>query len=182
MTRLVFFLATAHDAPALRPGWPIRCALRQPMAWVLSLFYFDLRRVRGDEHLPADLPDPISNSPTDAGMRTAGFVFGATLMGGNPLGSAGAAGPPGSLPGRSGLLLTLPMLPFTLGLGPPGWATAPSSSWSWNTSPRWARHRAGGPPEPGFFPPLVGALHQPWALHGFVFLALFGTLLRRPGG
>ncbi|MFL6337442.1 MAG: nitrate/nitrite transporter [Pyrinomonadaceae bacterium] len=59
---------------------------REPLAWVLSLFYFLTFGgfVALGIYLPTLLKDMFGLSPTDAGARTAGFVVLATLM--RPLG------------------------------------------------------------------------------------------------
>ncbi len=84
---LVVFYYLAEDAPRSGParGFAdfIR-PLRQPMSWVLSLYYFLTFGgfVAMAIYLPTLLTDPelFGLTPADAGFRTAGFVVLATLM------------------------------------------------------------------------------------------------------
>jgi NNP family nitrate/nitrite transporter-like MFS transporter len=126
----VAFGVLARNAPGL-PGKPsskgfgaMARVLREPLAWVLALFYFLTFGgfVAFSIYLPTLLKDQFGLSPADAGLRTAGFVVVATLM--RPLGGwladriGGARVLSGVFLGvlPFALLLTWPaMLPFTVG-------------------------------------------------------------------
>jgi NNP family nitrate/nitrite transporter-like MFS transporter len=82
---LVLWALLARDAP--RSGPPKRLAdftrpLRQPMSWVLSLYYFLTFGgfVAMAIYLPIMLTETFGLTPQDAGLRTAGFVLLATAM------------------------------------------------------------------------------------------------------
>ncbi len=195
---LVFFLATARDAPALRPGSLADSLrpLRQPMAWVLSLFYFLTFGgfVAMSIYLPIFLTQLFELSPTDAGMRTAGFVVLATLM--RPLGGILSDRVGGRrvllavfpAAGLMALLLTLPsMLPFTLGALGLATAFGLGNGAVFKLVPQYFPRTVGSVTGlvgaagglGGFFPPLVvGTLHQALGSfsHGFVLLACFSGL------
>lgn len=115
----------ARDAPApARKAGGMGRVLREPLAWVLSLFYFLTFGgfVAFAIYLPTLLKDEFGLRPADAGFRTAGFVVLATLL--RPLGGwlADRIGGARVLSGvffgvlPFALLLTWPsMLPFSVG-------------------------------------------------------------------
>lgn len=118
----------ARDAPAQAPPRGIEAMLRiltrEPLAWVLSLFYFLSFGgfVAFSVYLPILLVDQFRLTPADAGFRAAGFVVLATLM--RPVGGwladhiGGARVLSGVFLGvvPFALLLTWPaMIPFTVG-------------------------------------------------------------------
>ncbi|MFL6291317.1 MAG: MFS transporter [Thermoanaerobaculia bacterium] len=122
----VVFGLLARDAPvaAKRAGGSMARVLRQPLAWVLSLFYFLTFGgfVAFAIYLPTLLRDEFGLKPADAGFRTAGFVVLATLL--RPVGGwladriGGARVLSGVFLGvlPFALLLTWPaMLPFSVG-------------------------------------------------------------------
>lgn len=86
------FLALAKDAPARTPPKSLSEMLsvlgRNPLAWVLSLFYFVTFGgfVALSIGLPKLLAEIFALTPADAGMRVAGFVVVATVM--RPIGGA----------------------------------------------------------------------------------------------
>ena len=84
----VFFLR-AEDAPSSAPPKTLRQALaplREPGAWVLSLYYFLTFGgfVAMSVYLPIFLTQMFGLTPRDAGLRTAGFAVVATVV--RPLG------------------------------------------------------------------------------------------------
>ena len=82
----VIFLLFARNAPVKTEPKAFRAYLaifrREPMAWVLSLFYFLTFGgfVALGIYLPTLLKDIFGLTPTDAGARVAGFVIFATIM------------------------------------------------------------------------------------------------------
>jgi NNP family nitrate/nitrite transporter-like MFS transporter len=82
----VLFLLLARDAPVKTEPKKFHQYLsifrREPIAWVLSLFYFLTFGgfVALGIYLPTLLKDIFGLTPTDAGARVAGFVILATLM------------------------------------------------------------------------------------------------------
>lgn len=80
----IVFALWARDAPRLAPsktlGENIRVLRTQPLAWVLSLFYFLTFGgfVALGIYLPTLLKEIFLLTPEDAGARTAGFVILAT--------------------------------------------------------------------------------------------------------
>ena len=82
----VLFLLLARDAPVKTEPKKFHEYLgifrREPIAWVLSLFYFLTFGgfVALGIYLPTLLKDIFGLTPTDAGARVAGFVILATLM------------------------------------------------------------------------------------------------------
>jgi len=81
---IVFYLF-ASDAESRAKPKTIRqnfMVLREPLAWVLSLFYFLTFGgfVAFSIYLPTLLKDTFALTASDAGARTAGFVLVATLM------------------------------------------------------------------------------------------------------
>lgn len=82
----VIFLWLARNAPVKAPTKTFHEYLgifkREPMAWILSLFYFLTFGgfVALGIYLPTFLNDIFGLRPTDAGARVAGFVILATIM------------------------------------------------------------------------------------------------------
>jgi NNP family nitrate/nitrite transporter-like MFS transporter len=124
----VVFGLLARDAPvAAKPqglAAMVRVLTREPLAWVLSLFYFLTFGgfVAFSIYLPTLLKDQFKLAPADAGFRAAGFVVLATLL--RPAGGwladriGGARVLSGVFLGivPFALLLTWPaMLPFSVG-------------------------------------------------------------------
>jgi len=86
---LVVFWMWAEDAPRRAPAKTLKEVarpLREPMSWVLSLYYFITFGgfVAMAIYLPIFLADMFGLAPRDAGLRTAGFIVLATAM--RPLG------------------------------------------------------------------------------------------------
>jgi len=82
---LGIYLAKAEDAPRAVPPKSLSenlRPLRERMSWILSLFYFLTFGgfVAMSIYLPIFLTEMFGLTPQDAGMRTAGFVFLATVM------------------------------------------------------------------------------------------------------
>jgi len=82
---LIVFLFRADNAPRKTSGRSladIAQPLRQPMSWVLSLYYFLTFGgfVAMAIYLPIFLTEMFGLTPQDAGFRTAGFVVLATAM------------------------------------------------------------------------------------------------------
>lgn len=82
---LILFFLLARNSPRTAP--PKRLSsylepLRARMAWILSLFYFLTFGgfVAMAIYLPTFLTEMFALTPTDAGLRTAGFVLLATIM------------------------------------------------------------------------------------------------------
>lgn len=123
----VAFGLLARDAPARTAPQGLAeaaCALREPLAWLLSAFYFLTFGgfVAFSIYLPTLLRDVFSLSVTDAGFRTAGFVVLATLV--RPIGGlladhiGGARVLSGVFAGLVPFALLLAwesMIPFTVG-------------------------------------------------------------------
>jgi NNP family nitrate/nitrite transporter-like MFS transporter len=88
----VAFAVLARDAPGAtgprRARDMVRVLTKEPLAWVLGLFYFLTFGgfVAFSIYLPTLLRDDFGLAPTDAGFRTAGFVVVATLL--RPIGGA----------------------------------------------------------------------------------------------
>jgi len=82
----VLFLVLARNAPVQTTSKPfgayVAILKREPLAWLLSLFYFLTFGgfVALGIYLPTLLKDIFSLTPTDAGARVAGFVILATIM------------------------------------------------------------------------------------------------------
>jgi NNP family nitrate/nitrite transporter-like MFS transporter len=82
----LLFLLLARDAPVKTEPKKfheyLRIFRREPLAWVLSLFYFLTFGgfVALGIYLPTLLKDMFGLTPTDAGARVAGFVILATIM------------------------------------------------------------------------------------------------------
>lgn len=110
---LVVFVAFARNAPGVvapKSLAQIARPLRDPMSWVLSLFYFLTFGgfVAMAIYLPIFLTEMFKLTPQDAGFRTAGFVVLATAM--RPLG--------GWLADRvGGRTILLYVFPATAGMG-----------------------------------------------------------------
>lgn len=106
---LTLFALLAKDAPRSGPPRHFKdfvTPLREPMSWVLSLYYFLTFGgfVAMAIYLPIFLTDTFQLTPGDAGFRTAGFVLLATIM--RPLG--------GILADRiGGRRILLAVFPFT---------------------------------------------------------------------
>lgn len=82
---LVLFFLLARNAPRAGPPQSLKAylaPLRSRMAWVLSHFYFLTFGgfVAMAIYLPTFLTELFALTPTDAGLRTAGFVLLATIM------------------------------------------------------------------------------------------------------
>src|SRR5262249_46848034 len=82
---LVLWVVLARDAPRAGPAKHLADfirPLRQPMSWVLSLYYFLTFGgfVAMAIYLPVFLTETFGLTRTDAGLRTAGFVVLATVM------------------------------------------------------------------------------------------------------
>lgn len=196
---LVLFLAAARNPHvAARPQSFSECLkpLQDPMAWVLSLFYFLTFGgfVAMSIYLPIFLTEMFSLTPTDAGLRTAGFVVLATAL--RPYGGS-LADKVGGLrillyvfPAVAGLSLFLacPSI-YTFTVGALGMAAAIGlgNGAVFKLVPQYFPASvgtvtglvgaAGG--LGGFFPPLVvGALRQATGSFspGFVLLGLFALV------
>ena len=124
----VAFALLARDAPGRPPAKGIRDMVTllstRPLAWALAAFYFLTFGgfVAFSIYLPTLLKDTFGLTPTDAGLRTAGFVVLATLL--RPVGGALADRIGGARVLRGvftgvvpfALLLAWPsMIPFTVG-------------------------------------------------------------------
>jgi NNP family nitrate/nitrite transporter-like MFS transporter len=195
---LGLFALLARDAP--RRGPPKRLAdflapLRAPMGWVLSLYYFLTFGgfVAMALYLPIFLTELFALTPTDAGLRTAGFVALATAL--RPVG--------GTLADRVGgrrillgvfpataamaLLMAYPLLgTFTVGALGMAAAIGLGNGAVFKLVPEHFPRAVGSVTGlvgaagglGGFFPPLVlGALRQATDSFtgGFVLLAAFST-------
>ncbi|HND20192.1 MAG TPA: MFS transporter, partial [Acidobacteriota bacterium] len=82
---LIAFAVAAQNAPRTAPPKTLADSLRplrEPMSWVLSLFYFLTFGgfVAMSIYLPTFLTEMFKLTPGDAGFRTAGFVVLATAM------------------------------------------------------------------------------------------------------
>jgi len=124
----VAFALLARDAPGRPPAKGVRDMVAllstRPLAWALAAFYFLTFGgfVAFSIYLPTLLKDTFGLTPTDAGLRTAGFVVLATLL--RPAGGALADRIGGARVLRGvftgvvpfALLLAWPsMIPFTVG-------------------------------------------------------------------
>lgn len=211
----LLFLLLARNAPT-RPqpkkfGEYFGVFGREPLAWVLSLFYFLTFGgfVALSIYLPTLLKDTFGLRPTDAGARVAGFVILATLM--RPVG--------GWLADRYGGALVLllvfamiavislgltstGMLLFTLGALGTAAALGLGNGAVFKLVPQYFPKETGTVTGlvgafgglGGFFPPLVlGVIKNATGAYtlGFVFLAAFAlgclavnyfVFLRRAGG
>ena len=198
-------------APAKKFGEYFGIFKREPIAWVLSLFYFLTFGgfVALGIYLPTLLKDIFGLTPTDAGARVAGFVIFATLM--RPVG--------GWLADRYGGALVLMlvfamiavislgltssgMLLFTLGSLGTAAALGLGNGAVFKLVPQYFPKETGTVTGlvgafgglGGFFPPLVlGFIRNATGAYtlGFVFLAVFAlgclavnyfVFLRRAGG
>jgi MFS transporter, NNP family, nitrate/nitrite transporter len=81
---LIVFLAKAENPVAVRPKsfTETMAPLKEGKSWILSLYYFLTFGgfVAMSIYLPTFLTDLFKLTPTDAGLRTAGFVVLATAM------------------------------------------------------------------------------------------------------
>src|SRR5690606_31267418 len=105
---LVLFVAMSENAPAAARPRSLQEnlePLRAPMTWVLSLYYFLTFGgfVAMSISLPKFLTVMFDLTPTDAGLRTAGFIVLATAM--RPLGGIAAD----RVGGRAMLLWVFPL-------------------------------------------------------------------------
>jgi NNP family nitrate/nitrite transporter-like MFS transporter len=211
----VLFLLLARNAPVKTEPKKFHeyfgIVRREPLAWVLSLFYFLTFGgfVALGIYLPTLLKDIFGLTPTDAGARVAGFVVFATLM--RPVG--------GWLADRYGGALVLVvvfamisvvslgltsngMLLFTLGSLGTAAALGLGNGAVFKLVPQYFPKETGTVTGlvgacgglGGFFPPLVlGFIRNATGAYtlGFVFLAIFAlgclavnyfVFLRRAGG
>ena len=193
---LALWLALARNPPGRIPPKSladILDPLRNPMSWVLCLYYFLTFGgfVAMAVYLPTLLTDLFKLTPQDAGMRTAGFVLLATIM--RPVGGILAD----RIGGRAillwvfpataaaALLLSIPqMVPFTVGALSMAAAIGLGNGAVFKLAPEHFPKTvgvvtglvgaAGG--LGGFFPPLLlGAVKQATGsfVLGFVALSLF---------
>jgi NNP family nitrate/nitrite transporter-like MFS transporter len=166
---------------------------REPLAWVLSLFYFLTFGgfVAFSIYLPTLLRDTFKLSPADAGARTAGFVLLATLMrpvGGilaDRFGGARILVPVFIAVALLGVLMGCPWMPtFTVGALGAAAALGLGNGAVFKLVPQYFPKETatvtglvgafGG--LGGFFPPLVlGVLRDATGAYtwGFIFLAIF---------
>ena len=199
---LIVFLAFAQNARTViapKSLAEIARPLRDPMSWVLSLFYFLTFGgfVAMAIYLPIFLTELFKLTPQDAGFRTAGFVVLATAM--RPLGGwlADRVG------GRTILLYVFPatavfgvlmtftaMVPFTIGALGMASAIGLGNGAVFKLVPQYFPDSVGSVTGlvgaagglGGFFPPLVLGLIRKTTggfEFGFVLLAMFalGCLL-----
>jgi NNP family nitrate/nitrite transporter-like MFS transporter len=196
---LIVFQSKAVNAPGKNPRRSladIARPLRQPMSWVLSLYYFLTFGgfVAMAIYLPIFLTEMFGLTPQDAGFRTAGFVVLATAM--RPVGGwlADRVG------GRTILLWVFPataamaiflacpmMSTFTLGALGMAIAIGLGNGAVFKLVPEHFPHSVGSVTGlvgaagglGGFFPPLVvGGLRQMTATFtwGFVLLSVFSLI------
>jgi NNP family nitrate/nitrite transporter-like MFS transporter len=196
---VVFFLM-ARDVPTQATPKTMAENLdvlrREPLAWVLSLFYFLTFGgfVAFSIYLPTLLKDNFKLSAADAGARTAGFVLLATLMrpvGGmlaDRRGGARVLVPVFSAIAVLGTLMGCPWMPtFTIGALGAASALGLGNGAVFKLVPQYFPKETatvtglvgafGG--LGGFFPPLVlGVLRDATGAYtwGFIFLALFALL------
>jgi NNP family nitrate/nitrite transporter-like MFS transporter len=196
---VVFFL-TARDVPTQAKPKTMTENLdvlrREPLAWILSLFYFLTFGgfVAFSIYLPTLLKDNFKLSAADAGARTAGFVLLATLM--RPVGGMLADRRGGArvlVPvfvaiAVLGTLMGCPWMPtFTIGALGAAAALGLGNGAVFKLVPQYFPKETatvtglvgafGG--LGGFFPPLVlGVLRDATGAYtwGFIFLALFALL------
>jgi NNP family nitrate/nitrite transporter-like MFS transporter len=192
---LVVFALLARDAPRTGPAKQLADfvrPLREPMGWVLSLYYFLTFGgfVAMAIYLPVFLTEIFGLTPGDAGFRTAGFVVLATLM--RPVGGALADRVGGRrillwvfpVTGVMAVFLACPMMStFTLGALGMAAAIGLGNGAVFKLVPEFFPRAVGSVTGlvgaagglGGFFPPLVlGALRQATGSFtwGFVLLAL----------
>ncbi len=193
---LLLWLGLAHNPPGRIPPksmQEILEPLRDRLSWVLCLYYFLTFGgfVAMAIYLPTLLTDLFGLTPTDAGLRTAGFVLLATIM--RPIGGILAD----KIGGRKILLGVFPwtalmavlmafphMIPFTIGALGMAAAIGAGNGAVFKLAPEYFPRAvgtvtglvgaAGG--LGGFFPPLLlGAVKQSTGHYsiGFGALALF---------
>lgn len=205
---LAVYLLKAEDAPRTAPPKSLAASLdplREPMSWVLSLFYFLTFGgfVAMSIYLPIFLTEMFELTPQDAGLRTAGFVALATLM--RPAGGALAD----RVGGRRILAWVFPataamavfmacpsIVTFTIGALGMAAAIGLGNGAVFKLVPEYFPRTVGSVTGlvgaagglGGFFPPLVlGAVRQSTGSFtlGFVFLMAFAlvclVVLRRTG-
>jgi NNP family nitrate/nitrite transporter-like MFS transporter len=196
---LVLFSVLARDAPPA--GRPRSLAdvlgpLRDKMSWVLSLYYFLTFGgfVAMAIYLPIFLTEIFELTPTDAGLRTAGFVVLATVM--RPIGGILAD----RIGGQRILLAVFPvtavmalfmacplMITFTVGALGVAMAIGLGNGAVFKLVPEYFPRTVGSVTGlvgaagglGGFFPPLLlGAIRKTTGTYtgGFVLLALFCVL------
>lgn len=193
---VVFYLFARDVASAAKPktmAENFAVLRREPLAWVLSLFYFLTFGgfVAFSIYLPSLLMDNFKLSAADAGARTAGFVLLATLMrplGGmlaDRLGGARVLVPVFIAVAVLGALMGCPWMPtFTVGALGAAAALGLGNGAVFKLVPQYFPKETatvtglvgafGG--LGGFFPPLVlGVLRDATGAYtwGFIFLALF---------
>ena len=193
---VVFYLFARDVASAAKPktmAENFAVLRRDPVAWVLSLFYFLTFGgfVAFSIYLPSLLMDTFKLRPADAGARTAGFVLLATLM--RPVGGMLADRKGGArvlVPvfiavALLGALMGCPWMPtFTVGALGAAAALGLGNGAVFKLVPQYFPKETatvtglvgafGG--LGGFFPPLVlGVLRDATGAYtwGFIFLALF---------
>jgi NNP family nitrate/nitrite transporter-like MFS transporter len=196
---IVFFIFARDAATQSRPKTMtenLSVLRREPLAWVLSLFYFLTFGgfVAFSIYLPTLLKDSFKLTASDAGARTAGFVLLATLM--RPLGGMLAdrfGGARVLVPvfitiALLGTLMGCPWMPtFTIGALGAAAALGVGNGAVFKLVPQYFPKETatvtglvgafGG--LGGFFPPLVlGVLRDATGAYtwGFVFLAVFSLL------
>ncbi len=193
---LVFYLFARDAASDMKPktvAENFAVLRREPVAWVLSLFYFLTFGgfVAFSIYLPSLLKDNFKLSAADAGARTAGFVLLATLMrpvGGllaDRWGGARILVPVFIAVAVLGVLMGCPWLPtFTVGALGTAAALGLGNGAVFKLVPQYFPKETatvtglvgafGG--LGGFFPPLVlGVLRDSTGAYtwGFIFLAMF---------
>ena len=193
---IVFYYFARDVVSAAKPktiGENLAVLRREPIAWVLSLFYFLTFGgfVAFAIYLPSLLMDTFKLSAADAGFRTAGFVLLATLMrpvGGmlaDRLGGARVLAPVFIAVAVLGALMGCPWMPtFTVGALGAAAVLGLGNGAVFKLVPQYFPKETatvtglvgafGG--LGGFFPPLVlGVLRDATGAYtwGFIFLALF---------
>ena len=195
---VVFYLFARDVTSAAKPktmAENFAVLRREPLAWVLSLFYFLTFGgfVAFSIYLPSLLMDTFKLSAADAGARTAGFVLLATLMrpvGGmlaDRLGGARVLVPVFIAVAVLGALMGCPWMPtFTVGALGAAAALGLGNGAVFKLVPQYFPKETatvtglvgafGG--LGGFFPPLVlGVLRDATGVYtwGFIFLAVFAV-------
>jgi len=196
---VLFFLMARDAATQAKPktmAENLDVLRREPLAWILSLFYFLTFGgfVAFSIYLPTLLKDNFKLTAADAGARTAGFVLLATLMrpvGGmlaDRKGGARVLVPVFGAIAVLGTLMGCPWMPtFTIGALGAAAALGLGNGAVFKLVPQYFPKETatvtglvgafGG--LGGFFPPLVlGVLRDATGAYtwGFIFLALFALL------
>jgi NNP family nitrate/nitrite transporter-like MFS transporter len=196
---LVVFALAARNAPKAGPPKTLAGSLkplREPMSWVLSLYYFLTFGgfVAMAVYLPTFLTETFGLTPQDAGLRTAGFVVLATVM--RPIGGALADRVGGSTilvwvfpaTALAAVLLAIPTMPtFTVGALGMAAAIGLGNGAVFKLVPEYFPDTVGSVTGlvgaagglGGFFPPLLlGAVRQAVGSYtlGFIFLGLFALV------